>query len=115
MLAIATLISVALHFFAGVTWFGPVMFALLFVLPFFGVLITSDEYLTSGWRAVAGEWKVWLDLLIRALLSGVGFAVDAGAGTRAALIPWVVGGTGLIALLILRKRVYGPSTTPPNS
>ena len=53
-------------------------------------------------RVVRGEnGKTGADLAARGAISGLGFAIDNGWNTPAAVLPWVVGATGVVASVLV--------------
>lgn len=92
---------------------GPIMLLVLVVLPIVGLLTTFDDDLPGGFSNSDGKsrapwryWENWADLAIRASLSGVGFAVDAGWSTSAAIVPWIFGVGSIAALMMFGGRIY---------
>lgn len=92
---------------------GPIMLLALVALPIMGLLTTFDDDLSGGFSNPDGKsrgpwrhWENWADLTIRAALCGVGFAIDAGWRTPAAIVPWVFGVGSVAALVMFGGRIY---------
>jgi len=92
---------------------GITMLVVLVALPLLGVLITMDDDLPGGFSNPDGkipppwsQWEHWADLVSRAAISGVGFALDAGWRTPSAAILWIIGLSGVIASRVLHKRMH---------
>ena len=93
----------------------PVGYAMLFTLvalPLIGLLVTIDDDLPGGFSNPNGnargpwrEWEYWADLAARGAISGFGFAIDRGWNTPAAIVPWVVSATGVVASLLVHQRI----------
>lgn len=103
--AIALLGGVAVRIGFGAQLVGPIMLLLLIVLPIVGLLATIDDDLPA-WR----DWKNWADLVIRAALCGIGFAIDTGWRTPSAVVPWIFGLGAIAALVMFGGRVYRDSS-----
>jgi hypothetical protein len=94
---------------------GPIMVLLLVVLPVVGLLVTIGDEFPDGFDTPEGKtrrpgswrrWENWADLAIRASLCGIGFAIDAGWRTSAAIVPWIFGAVSVVALLAFGGRIY---------
>ena len=110
---IAVLSGAAIRVGLGAQVMGPIMLLLLVALPIVGFFVTIDDELPGGFSNPDGKsrgswryWGNWADLAIRAALSGVGFAIDAGWRTQAAVFPWIAGLAAIAALAAMGKRIY---------
>ena len=86
-LSFAVLLALVVHFLFHVS-LGWSMLAFLVIWPFIGVLVTSDDERPGGWSNPDGKtqpsWKnraFWGELILRAALSGIGFAIDVGVAS----------------------------------
>ena len=85
---VASLLAVVAHF--GYGWsFGLVSLLIVLGLPMFGLLITLDDDLPGGFSNPDGDvpppWhfrEFWGEIILRASLGSVGFAVEYGWTTR---------------------------------
>jgi hypothetical protein len=91
---------------------GGAMLFTLVALPLMGFLATIDDDLPGGFSNSGGnvrgpwrEWENWVDLAARGAISGLGFAIDNGWNTPAAVVPWVVGATGVVASMLVHQRI----------
>jgi hypothetical protein len=91
---------------------GFTMVAIMVVLPLIGVLVTIDDDLPGGFSNPDGkqrgpwrEWESWADIGARAAITGIGFAIDIGWNTLAAVVPWVIGAAGLVASVLVQRRI----------
>lgn len=82
-LCLAAFLALAVHFIFHVS-LGWSMFGFLVGWPIAGLIITADDDLPGGWSNPDGKtpppWsyrEFWGEFVLRAALSGVGFAVDA--------------------------------------
>lgn len=103
--AVALLGGVAVRIGFGAQVIGPIMPLLLVVLPIVGLLATIDDDLPA-WR----DWKNWADLVIRAALCGIGFAIDNGWRTPSAIVPWIFVLGAIAALATFGGRIYRSSS-----
>jgi hypothetical protein len=113
---VALLGGIAVQIGIGAQVIGPIMLLLLVVLPVVGILTTIDDDLPGGFSNPDGKtrgpwrrWESWADLGIRAALSGIGFAIDAGWRTSAAILPWIFGATSIAVIVMFGGRVYRDS------
>jgi hypothetical protein len=111
-LAIALGIGVHLIFHVALGWS---MFAFLVGWPVFGLIVTIDDDLPGGWSNPDGKtsppWtyrEFWGDFLLRAALSGFGFAMDALPGWQSAAL-WSASSLAGVAaaVAIIRSGTYG--------
>lgn len=111
----ALLGGVAVQIGIGAQVIGPIMVLLLVVLPVVGILTTIDDDLPGGFNNPEGKarspgpwrrWENWADLAIRAALCGIGFAIDAGWRTPAAIVPWIFGIGSIAVLVMFGGRIY---------
>jgi hypothetical protein len=109
---IGLLLGLVLRHVGGGEPVGFTMLAIMVVLPLIGLVVTIDDDLSGGlsnpddkqpglWR----EWESWADIGARAAVTGIGFAIDSGWNTLAALVPWVIGVAGLVASVLVHKRI----------
>lgn len=119
---VALLGGVAVQIGLGAQVIGPIMLLLLVLLPVVGILTTIDDDLPGGFSNPDGKsrgpwrrWENWADLAIRASLCGVGFAIDAGWRTPAAVLPWIFGVGSIAALVMFGGRVYRGSSSRSES
>jgi hypothetical protein len=91
---------------------GMAMLVVLVALPLLGVLVTIDDDLPGDFSNSDGKtpppWSQWEnapDVVSRAAMSGIGFALDAGWRVPGAAIPWVIGLSGLIVSGVIHKRM----------
>jgi hypothetical protein len=82
---------------------GYTMLGVLVGLPLLGLIITLDDEFDNPnpfWKS----WEAWVELGVRASLSGVGFAIDLGWFTWEAVAAWVIAATGAAAGVALLQR-----------
>jgi hypothetical protein len=110
---VALLGGVAVQLGIGAQVIGPIMLLLLVVLPVAGILTTIEDDLRGGFSNPEGKtrgpwrhWENWADLAVRAALCGVGFAIDAGWRTPAAILPWIFGAASIAVLVMFGGRIY---------
>ncbi len=91
---------------------GLTMVAVMVGLPLVGFLVTIDDDLPGSlsnpdgrqpglWRA----WESWVDIGARAAVAGVGFAIDSGWNTAAAVVPWAIGAAGVVTSVLVHRRI----------
>lgn len=119
---VALLGGVAVQVGIGARVIGPIMLLLLVVLPVVGLLTTIDDDLPGGFSNPEGKtrgpwrrWENWADLGIRAALGGIGFAIDAGWRTPAAILPWILGVVSIAVLVMFGGRIYRGSLSRSDS
>ena len=105
-------IGLALKYTDNGGFVGYMMVVALVGLPLFGFIVTIDDDLPGGFSNPDGkargpwrEWENWADLAARGACSGVGFAIDNGWNTAAAALPWAFGLGGIIASVLVQRRI----------
>jgi len=116
-LGFAAFLALAVHLIFHVS-LGWSMLGFLVGWPVFGVIVTADDDLPSGWSNPDGEtpppWsyrEFWGEFVLRAALSGVGFSVDAIPEFLQSAI-WLAGAIGGIfaGIAIIRSGTYKEAT-----
>lgn len=105
-------IGLLLKYTGGGELVGYTMLLALVALPLLGFFVTIDDDLPGGFSNPDGkarspwrEWENWADLAARGSCSGVGFAVDTGWNTPAAVLPWAISVVGIGASVLVHRRI----------
>ena len=109
---IGLILGLVLKYVVGGDPVGLTMLVMLVGLPLIGFFATIDDDLPGGFSNPDGtargpwrEWENWADLGARGAVTGIGFAIDSGWNTLAAVVPWAVGVTGVVASVLIHQRI----------